>query len=103
MVRPDADTSLSLDALKNFFLILNMTLCLHIDTYVSQITDEQFGGDYNVEFSINNRPTGDFIKAFKDIVQVKFKSDSNPSTVGGGFKIDWTSSTLEFTTQAGCE
>ena len=68
-----------------------------------QITDIQFGGGYNVEYSQTNMPTGDEISAFEDKVQIRFKSDGNPSTVGLGFSIEWTSEELILTTAPGCK
>ena len=90
--------------LGSFMLILSNGFYIYVLTnFKFQITDIQFGGGYNVEYSQTNMPTGDEISAFEDKVQIRFKSDGNPSTVGLGFSIEWTSEELILTTAPGCK
>ena len=90
--------------LGSFMLFLSNGFYIYVLTnFKFQITDIQFGGSYNVEYSQTNMPTGDEISAFEDKVQIRFKSDGNPSTVGLGFSIEWTSEELILTTAPGCK
>ena len=90
--------------LGSFMLFLSNGFYIYVLTnFKFQITDIQFGGSYNVEYSQTNMPTGDEISAFEDKVQIRFKSDGNPSTVGLGFSIEWTSEEFLSTTASGCK
>ena len=104
IVSPQCEKNNEVVMLGSFMLFLSNGFYIYVLTnFKFQITDIQFGGSYNVEYSQTNMPTGDEISAFEDKVQIRFKSDGNPSTVGLGFSIEWTSEEFILTTAPGCK